>query len=695
MRTKLLISIITALITSMCLMSTIAFANDDDGANGIAISPQAVNTGLNNGYAEDNRIKGDDPHFGWELGYFSITGQSDVIQNDEHKDSWTILKNTGDDITLWFHLNQDITRLHDNKRLSIAEDTDGYDERLGITKRNFKHGAVIIKFTDEKNKSKDPEVHVDYLSAAALKDTDTKVTTFQEGDYEVALDYEIYEDRPLQIFGFSISAETPFTSSRHNYRISFKFSVKNSDSVVYARDINTGSELSNNSYTEDGFYLDTANSKFLKVNLKREVIVYGVNGVGTEVKENTRVEASADRKYTEEGIYTITSTNEETGNNTEMIVYVGQDSLLKVCAETGMSIESIVAQQTTEHDIEDAVYTELIERLAAKGLYIEDVKVSYLSKEYLENLDYNSRENVYFGYKLSELKEAMGDKKYQFTLGKDGKTTVELFEEKDEYANVYGGALENMITGGGVVLICATASPIAATAGAPAVVSTILACAAKGGAVSGAANAAMGGTIAGIIEYVNSGSVSKAIDASILQGSESFKWGAIAGAVTGGAGKAIELKGLSRNGLTMSEAATLQKEKLPNQIIKNLTSMDEEQIYKTAGLEAKRLSTGEWSYLRKIDLTSKIDGKTNLERIAEGKAPIDPATGKYYELHHVGQNPESPLAILTKEEHMQGGNNRILHPKDLSNVEHGYEWTKRRIKYWNDYVKTAKELGWA
>lgn len=39
-----------------------------------------------------------------------------------------LLKTVGDDITLWFTLNQDIKYLDDNKNLSIAEDTNDYDK---------------------------------------------------------------------------------------------------------------------------------------------------------------------------------------------------------------------------------------------------------------------------------------------------------------------------------------------------------------------------------------------------------------------------------------------------------------------------------------------------------------------------------------------------------------------------------------
>ena len=93
-------------------------------------------------------------------------------------------------------------------------------------------------------------------------------------------------------------------------------------------------------------------------------------------------------------------------------------------------------------------------------------------------------------------------------------------------------------------------------------------------------------------------------------------------------------------------------------------STKEAEIYKEAGL-LETVINGKPALIRNIDLTykSELAGKTvtNLERMKQGYAAIDPTTGLAYELHHIGQSVDSPLAILTKEEHISAGNNGILH----------------------------------
>ena len=42
----------------------------------------------------------------------------------------------------------------------------------------------------------------------------------------------------------------------------------------------------------------------------------------------------------------------------------------------------------------------------------------------------------------------------------------------------------------------------------------------------------------------------------------------------------------------------------------------------------------------------------------KGYAPLDPANGKAYQLHHINQDPNGTLAILTEAEHQ--GNSSIL-----------------------------------
>ena len=81
---------------------------------------------------------------------------------------------------------------------------------------------------------------------------------------------------------------------------------------------------------------------------------------------------------------------------------------------------------------------------------------------------------------------------------------------------------------------------------------------------------------------------------------------------------------------------------------------------------------------------------TNAQRIEKGFSPVDP-DGIPYELHHIGQQPDAPLAILSKKEHMQGGNNKILHWRTESDVDHGAPWTRQVTKFWENYLKDYLE----
>ncbi len=83
-----------------------------------------------------------------------------------------------------------------------------------------------------------------------------------------------------------------------------------------------------------------------------------------------------------------------------------------------------------------------------------------------------------------------------------------------------------------------------------------------------------------------------------------------------------------------------------------------------------------------IKFKSKLpDGTevTNLERMKKGLPPLDPATGKSYHLHHIGQNNDGILALLTEKEHL--GNDSILHTygKDTEIDRNAFETLKRKV----------------
>ncbi len=330
--------------------------------------------------------------------------------------------------------------------------------------------------------------------------------------------------------------------------------------------------------------------------------------------------------------------------------------------------------------MEDKVYTELVAELNNEGYFIENVQAIYISKEYLDELSYNSQENIFFGYKLSELDECFAGTRYVFALDENGQTTVKEFEKYDD---TYERVLKNVAIGAGVILLCVTVSAVTGGLGAPAV-SMIFAASAKTAATMALSSGVISGVSAGVVTGIKTGDFDEAVKSAALAGSESFKWGAVTGAITGGVGEAVALKGATLNGLTMNEAAAIQKEsKYPLDVIKQFSSREQYEICKSAGLSPQMVN-GNIALIRKIDPNLVDDmGRTNLQRMQQGLAAID-SNGASFELHHIGQHADSTLAMLTKAEHMQGGNNKIWHVFGEATEVHGpgNTWDIQRQEFW-------------
>lgn len=324
-------------LLSQLLILTIAFnlctplsVFADVEANNKFYLGETINAGKDTGYSESNKLTENDPHFSWTLGEFFVSGYSDDEKDVDGNP--VFLKNVGDQITLWFCLNQDINKLNGNDKLSISKDTNGYDEYFGIEKTNFEKGTLIIRKKNSENHWEKPVIYTNYLEANFSQGAYTQVDLFEEGDYEVALNYEIKETN-LNIFGWK-----PLPSY-YNYRIFFKFSVRNGNCMVYPFDITTGAELTNSAFTENGFYLDLANSQYLDINIKKEVLKEGAEGLVEDIRFNKP--AKDGEHFTEEGIYTITVSNEYTKQETIKKIYVGTNDVLKAHVVTGFSIEEI------------------------------------------------------------------------------------------------------------------------------------------------------------------------------------------------------------------------------------------------------------------------------------------------------------------------------------------------------------------
>ena len=193
--------------------------------------------------------------------------------------------------------------------------------------------------------------------------------------------------------------------------------------------------------------------------------------------------------------------------------------------------------------INDTVYTDLEATFSSDDYQVVEVNSVYISKEYFEELDYNSKENIYFGYTISELDELFQGKKYVFTLDEEGKTGVKEFEEYQEID--LSSIIRNVSIGTGVILLCVTVSVISAGAGAP-VISAIFAASAKGATTFALSSGVFSGLTAGVVEGIKTGDLKQAFNTAALQASEGFMYGAITGAIVGGASEGIKLSKLGK-----------------------------------------------------------------------------------------------------------------------------------------------------
>ncbi|MBV1756426.1 MAG: HNH/ENDO VII family nuclease [Dethiosulfatibacter sp.] len=340
--------------------------------------------------------------------------------------------------------------------------------------------------------------------------------------------------------------------------------------------------------------------------------------------------------------------------------------------------------------VQDNVYSELVKTFNSDEYYVENVEAVYISKEYLEEVAFNSQSNIFFGYTLDELNEQFEGTQYAFGLGNDGTTIVYDIEEYDD---TYERIIKDVAIGSGVILICVTVSVVAGGVGAPAV-SMVFVASAKTGTIIALSSGALSGVAAGVVTGMKTRDFDQAVKAGAAAGADGFKWGAISGALLGGATETIALKGATLNGLSMNEAALIQKETgYPLDVIKGLKNIEQYKILKQAGLKTKLIS-GKSALVRDGINLNYVDefGRTNLERMKKGLAALD-ANGIPYELHHIGQKTDSTLAVLTQAEHRLGNNHKIWHDlSKASEIDHA-SFDKIRQAFWKDYLELIVQGG--
>lgn len=259
----------------------------------------AVNAGLDTGFANSNPIKDDDPHFGWGLGRFMISGYTEVKEDGSLP---VFIKTPGNSVTLWFDLMQDIDKLNGITNLRISRDINGKDQEFQYPQSDFGRGALLVRHIDFRGSDSEVQPYMDYLSAKNGTGANTRVQLNEEGIYEIALDYEI-EGKGI-----------------NNYRIYTSFEVKNGSSMFFLFDVTSGGELQDYSRTADGFRLDLANSHSLSASYTR----YAINQEETGMDVRKKEPVSDGAIFEKVGYYEITVTNTETNEQLTKHIFVGR-----------------------------------------------------------------------------------------------------------------------------------------------------------------------------------------------------------------------------------------------------------------------------------------------------------------------------------------------------------------------------------
>lgn len=267
-----------------------------------------------------------------------------------------------------------------------------------------------------------------------------------------------------------------------------------------------------------------------------------------EISEETLREA-------DDGLENTPSSQEENSEEADAVALYGEEEIdFASESEDSSKIEEFQSLNDPRllQYVEDTVYTGLVDQYQSENYVIENVNAIYISEDYLEEVAYNSKANIFFGYNLEDLDKQFMGTPYVFTLGDDGQTKVVPFEDYDD---TYDQIINNVAVGTGVILVCVTVSVVSGGAGAvPVPCSMVFAAAAKTGTTVALSSGAISAIFAGAVTGIQTKDFDQALTAAALQGSNGFKWGAITGALTGGIGEANSLRNAAKaakNGQTI------------------------------------------------------------------------------------------------------------------------------------------------
>lgn len=394
----------------------------------------------------------------------------------------------------------------------------------------------------------------------------------------------------------------------------------------------------------------------------------------TTASSTSEAQTLGTESVTAENASEITSSISEStnlGDESDLPDNVSETTLAaSLTPETDKFISTIDPTEFTGPDdknflqyVKDATYAEAVKNLNNDEYVVENVEVTYISPEYIAELEYNSKVNIYFGHTEEDLAKQFDGEQVVFTMDEKGQTSVEKFVPNGKGLDpTYKKALIKTGIGVGVILVCVVVS--VATKGAAPAVAAVFAFSAKSAAIGGAISGTTSGVLAGAVEGFRNKNFDRAAKAAAESGADSFMWSSIICAITGGVSELSFLSKVSKaTNLSLNEVAIIQKESaLPLEVIKKLNSMKEYEVLKNANLKTTEMNINgethsfltrkiDWSYIDPSTITTENPkGLTNLQLALRGNAPFDPS-GKRYQLHHVGQHADTVFAVLREEEH--------------------------------------------
>lgn len=124
----------------------------------------------------------------------------------------------------------------------------------------------------------------------------------------------------------------------------------------------------------------------------------------------------------------------------------------------------------------------------------------------------------------------------------------------------------------------------------------------------------------------------------------------------------------------------------------HIRTVEEANLYADAGLVEGEVGGKPALIQPNIDGNAKMNTEgwmkeyTNKDLAEIGYPPRD-GSGKPIELHHIGQDKDSPLAELTPDQHRANGNNTILHTFEESRIDRN-AFNSERMEYWKNRSKS-------